>query len=141
MTGLVGGLPTQQKQNKSWMLTFRRDFKVISTWLACSSWPEIDQLSPEFLEKASHFKQMVRFTNVIFDTSQPHANVIFEDMFVWLDEVALPAKSGYICHPSHQTKPRVGKASEKSVASGHRQDVEVCPMAVHPTQDLSTLTI
>jgi len=51
-------------------------------------WPEMSALDPEFLALAAHFKQVVPvFTNVIFDTSQPHANVLFEDMFTWLDDV------------------------------------------------------
>ena len=51
-------------------------------------WPEMSRLDKAFLELASHFQQVVPiFTNVIFDTSQPHANVIFEDMFAWLDDL------------------------------------------------------
>jgi hypothetical protein len=49
-------------------------------------WRDISGLDEEFLEKASQFKQVVPvFTNVVFDTSQPYANVMFEHMFAWLD--------------------------------------------------------
>lgn len=51
-------------------------------------WPEMESLSPEFWNLARTFRQIVPvFTNVIFDTSQKHANVVFSDMFQWLDEV------------------------------------------------------
>ncbi|MDQ3007904.1 MAG: hypothetical protein M3R47_21300, partial [Chloroflexota bacterium] len=49
-------------------------------------WAEMKGLDEAFLAKAANFKQIVPvFTNVIFDTSQPHANTVFEDMFDWLD--------------------------------------------------------
>ncbi len=51
-------------------------------------WSDMKGLDESFLRKAAGFKQIVPvFTNVIFDTSQPHANTVFEDMFVWLDLV------------------------------------------------------
>jgi capsule polysaccharide modification protein KpsS len=51
-------------------------------------WPEMRGLDQAFIEKLSHFKQFVPvFTNVIFDTSQVHANSIFPDMFAWLNLV------------------------------------------------------
>jgi hypothetical protein len=51
-------------------------------------WPEMHSLDPGFLEKAAAFKQIVPiFTNVIFDTSQVHANLVFLDMFAWLEQV------------------------------------------------------
>jgi hypothetical protein len=51
-------------------------------------WPEIHQLDKAFLEKAATYRQVVPvFTNVVYDTSQIHANVIFPHMFAWLDQV------------------------------------------------------
>lgn len=51
-------------------------------------WPQMKGLDQDFLEKAAHFKQIVPvFTNVIFDTSQVHANTLFPDMFTWLSEI------------------------------------------------------
>jgi hypothetical protein len=51
-------------------------------------WPEMKGLNEAFLQKLAGFKQLVPvFTNVIFDTSQPHSNVVFSDMFAWLDAV------------------------------------------------------
>lgn len=51
-------------------------------------WPSMRPLDEALLKKISQFKQVVPvFTNVIFDTSQPHSNVVFSDMFAWLDTV------------------------------------------------------
>ncbi|HEY2982034.1 MAG TPA: hypothetical protein VGJ22_12695 [Anaerolineales bacterium] len=51
-------------------------------------WPEMRGLDEAFLANAARFGQIVPvFTNVIFDTSQPHANTVFPDMFGWLDMV------------------------------------------------------
>ncbi len=83
-------------------------------------WPDMKGLDAAFLEKASHFKQIVPiFTNVIFDTSQPHANTVFPDMFVWLDRVLEVIRE----HPetlfvirAHPDELRVRKASRETVA-------------------------
>ncbi len=51
-------------------------------------WPEMKRLDEAFLRKLAGFEQLVPvFTNVIFDTSQPHSNVVFSNMFAWLDVV------------------------------------------------------
>lgn len=51
-------------------------------------WQDMRGLDESFMKKAEQFKQIVPiFTNVIFDTSQPHANVVFEHMFEWLDMI------------------------------------------------------
>jgi len=84
-------------------------------------WPDMKGLGEDFLQKAANFKQIVPvFTNVIFDTSQPHANTVFNDMFAWLDLLLETAKS----HPetlfvirAHPDEMRVGKESQESVAA------------------------
>lgn len=94
---------------------FKGDFHMAGV----KFWPEMSELSPEFQQKAAKLKQMVPiFTNVIFDTSQPHANVVFEDMFTWLDSLLITARA----HPqtlfvirAHPDEARIGKASEESV--------------------------
>ena len=83
-------------------------------------WPEMKTLEPVFLEKAAHFKQIVPvFTNVIFDTSQPHSNVVFKDMFAWLDMVLEVMRS----HPetlfvlrAHPDEKRAGKVCLETVS-------------------------
>lgn len=84
-------------------------------------WPQMRGLEPAFLEKAAHFRQIVPvFTNVIFDTSQPHSNVVFPHMFAWLDQVLETARA----HPdtlfvirAHPDESRPGKSSRESVAA------------------------
>jgi hypothetical protein len=72
------------------------------------------------LKKAAGFKQIVPvFTNVIFDTSQPHANTVFEDMFDWLDlvweEIRLHPETLFVIR-AHPDETRVRKASRETVA-------------------------
>jgi hypothetical protein len=83
-------------------------------------WSGMSGLDEAFLARAAGFKQIVPvFTNVIFDTSQPHANVVFPHMFAWLDLVLELARQ----HPetlfvlrAHPDESRPGKASRESVA-------------------------
>lgn len=92
-------------------------------------WPEMSDLSPEFVAYARQFTQVVPvFTNVIFDTSQVTANVVFNHMFDWLDNLLAIARA----HPetlfvirAHPDEARVGKASLESVADwAHTRGVE-----------------
>lgn len=83
-------------------------------------WPEMKGLDESLIGRIAHFKQVVPvFTNVVFDTSQPHANTLFSDMFAWLDEVLAIAKR----HPetlfvirAHPDESRSGKESLETVA-------------------------
>jgi hypothetical protein len=83
-------------------------------------WPEMKQLEGNLLNKATQYKKIVPiFTNVIFDTSQVHANTIFEDMFDWLDSI----RQTILDHPevlfvirAHPDETRAGKESRESVA-------------------------
>jgi hypothetical protein len=100
---------------------FKGDFSMAGVQF----WPEMSGLEDDFIRKMEGFKQVVPvFTNVIFDTSQPHANVVFPDMFVWLDDVLKTAKD----HPetlfvirAHPDESRPGKASRESVADWVRR--------------------
>ena len=84
-------------------------------------WPEMRGLDQAFLDKAATFRQMVPvFTNVVYDTSQVHANTLFPHMFAWLDLVAQSIRA----HPetlfvvrAHPDELRVGtaKLSNESV--------------------------
>jgi capsule polysaccharide modification protein KpsS len=77
-------------------------------------------LDEPFWQKASHHQAIVPvFTNVVFDTSQSHANVVFDHMFQWLDVVLEAIKS----HPeilfvirAHPDELRSGKESRETVA-------------------------
>jgi hypothetical protein len=94
---------------------FQGDF----TMAGIKFWADMKGLDESFLQKAAGFKQIVPiFTNVIFDTSQPHANTVFEDMFDWLDLVLEVIHS----HPetlfvvrAHPDELRVRKASRETV--------------------------
>lgn len=83
-------------------------------------WKDIKGLDAEFLEKAARFKQIVSvFTNVIFDTSQEHANVIFPHMFAWMDhlnEITKANPETLFVLRAHPDEARPGKASQESVA-------------------------
>ena len=96
---------------------FQGDF----TMAGMKFWAEMKGLDEAFLAKAAAFKQIVPiFTNVIFDTSQPHANTVFEDMFTWLDTVLEMIRT----HPetlfvirAHPDEMRLRKASLETVAN------------------------
>lgn len=103
-------------------------------------WPEMKGLDTIFLQKAADFKQIVPvFTNVIFDTSQPHSNVVFPHMFAWLDEVLDITRS----HPetlfiirAHPDETRPGKASQESVSQWISQnDAESLPNLIFVDSD------
>jgi hypothetical protein len=84
-------------------------------------WADMKGLDESFLQKAAGFKQIVPiFTNVIFDTSQPHANTVFEDMFDWLDltlEVIRRHPETLFVIRAHPDELRVRKASRETVAA------------------------
>ena len=83
-------------------------------------WPEMRGLDASFLERAAHYRQIVPvFTNVIFDTSQPHSNVVFPHMFAWLDHVMDLANEHLdtlFVIRAHPDESRPGKESRESVA-------------------------
>jgi hypothetical protein len=84
-------------------------------------WPDMQPMNPIVAEKIDRFRQMaVVFTNVIFDTSQIHANVLFRHMFSWLDHVLDLARSHedtlFIIR-AHPDEIRRGKASRETVQS------------------------
>ncbi len=89
------------------------------TMAGITFWPQINGLDEDFLQFAERFDQIVPiFTNVIFDTSQVHANTIFPQMFAWLDLVLEIIRT----HPetlfvirAHPDEMRSGKQSRESV--------------------------
>jgi len=95
---------------------FQGDF----TMAGIKFWAGMKGLDEAFLKKAADFKQIVPvFTNVIFDTSQPHANTVFEDMFDWLDmtlEVIRAHRETLFVIRAHPDELRVRKASRETVA-------------------------
>ncbi len=88
-------------------------------------WPEMRPLSEEFWARVANFRQIVPvFTNVVFDTSQGHANTLYPHMFAWLDEILEVVRA----HPealfvlrAHPDEARPGKESRESVADWARE--------------------
>jgi hypothetical protein len=97
-----------------------RRFEGDFTMAGIKFWHQIEQLNDSLRQKVADYKKIVPvFTNVIFDTSQVHANTIFPDMFAWLEVV----KQAAISHPdvlfiirAHPDEGRKGKESRESVA-------------------------
>jgi hypothetical protein len=82
-------------------------------------WSEMSQPGQDFLNLAAGFEQIVPvFTNVIFDTSQPHSNTIFPHMFAWLEmilEIARRHRKTLFVIRAHPDETRPGKESQESV--------------------------
>jgi hypothetical protein len=115
-------------------------FKGNFSMAGIAFWPEMQGLDQTILDKIENFKRVVPiFTNVIFDTSQPHANTLFTDMFTWLDEVLQVIKE----HPetlfvirAHPDESRPGKASRESVTDWvNNNNVESLPNVIFISPD------
>lgn len=83
-------------------------------------WPEMKELDNEITRKISGHQALVPvFTNVIFDTSQAHANTLFEHMFAWLDLIVAKIRQypdTLFIIRAHPDEVRPGKESRESVA-------------------------
>jgi len=84
-------------------------------------WPDMRPV-PAWLEArlADYRHAAAVFTNVVFDTSQVHANSLFGTMFEWLEDLRLAIP----LHPdtlfvirAHPDEDRPGKESQQSVAA------------------------
>jgi hypothetical protein len=76
------------QQNATLDAYLEKRFQGQFTMAGIRFWPQMQGLDAAFLEKAKAFEQIVPvFTNVIFDTSQVHANTVFPHMFTWLDQI------------------------------------------------------
>ncbi len=108
------------EQNEKLDAYLAKRFQGDFTMAGIKFWAEMKGLDESFLKKAAEFKQIVPiFTNVIFDTSQPHANTVFEDMFDWLDlaleEIRAHPETLFVIR-AHPDESRVRKASRETVA-------------------------
>ena len=100
-------------------------------------WPEMSGLDESFLQRADEFKQVVPvFTNVVYDTSQVHANVVFPHMFVWLDLILEIIRNNpdtlfvIRAHPD-EMRPGTKKQSRQSVQAWvEKKDVTELPNVV-----------
>ncbi len=134
-----------EEQNARLDVYLAKRFQGDFTMAGIKFWADMKGLDESFLQKASGFKQIVPiFTNVIFDTSQPHANTVFGDMFDWLDLVLEIIRA----HPetlfvirAHPDELRVRKASRETVAAwaeASRADKEPNVVFVAPNETLSS---
>ena len=134
-----------EEQNAKLDAYLARRFQGDFTMAGIKFWAAMKGLDASFLQKAANFKQIVPiFTNVIFDTSQPHANTVFEDMFDWLDmalEVIRAHPETLFVIRAHPDELRVRKSSRETVAawveaSGANQEPNV--VFVAPNEALSS---
>ena len=120
---------------------FQGDF----TMAGIKFWSDMKRLDDSFLQKAAQFKQIVPiFTNVIFDTSQPHANTVFDDMFDWLDltlEIIREHHDTLFIIRAHPDELRVRKSSRETVAAwveASGADRELNIIFIAPNEPLSS---
>jgi len=133
------------EQNAKLDVYLAKRFQGDFTMAGIKFWADMKGLDESFLQKVARFKQIVPiFTNVIFDTSQPHANTVFEDMFDWLDmalEVIRAHPETLFVIRAHPDELRVRKASRETVAawveaSGAEEEPNV--LFVAPNETLSS---
>jgi hypothetical protein len=134
-----------EEQNAKLDSYLARRFQGDFTMAGIKFWADMKGLDESFLNKAAGFKQIVPvFTNVIFDTSQPHANSVFEDMFDWLDlvlEVIRQHRDTLFVIRAHPDELRVRKASRETVegwVSSRGVDREPNVIFVGPRESLSS---
>jgi hypothetical protein len=134
-----------EEQNAKLDAYLAKRFQGDFTMAGIKFWPNMKGLDESFLRKAAGYKQIVPiFTNVIFDTSQPHANTVFEDMFDWLDltlEVIREHPETLFVIRAHPDELRVRKASRETVAAwveASGADEEPNVVFVAPNETLSS---
>ena len=95
-------------------------------------WSEMRGLPEELLQKADSFKQVVAvFTNVIFDTTQLHANRVFPDMFAWLDtllEVFKAHPETFFVLRAHPDEARLARPAASPWQCGSSRKLPRFPM-------------
>lgn len=110
-----------EEQNARLDAYLEKRFQGNFTMAGIKFWPEMKGMDKSLVERIAKFKQVVPvFTNVIFDTSQPHANTMFSDMFAWLDEVlelAWRHHETLFVIRAHPDESRPGKESLETVSS------------------------
>jgi hypothetical protein len=113
------GYELTAEQNASLDEYLEQRIKGKFTMAGIQFWPEIRQLDETFIQNANQFDLVVSvFTNVIFDTSQIHANTVFTSMFAWLDlldEIIKDHPETLFVIRAHPDELRKGKQSRESV--------------------------
>ena len=134
-----------EEQNARLDAYLAKRFQGEFTMAGIKFWADMKGLDEAFLRKAAGFKQIVPiFTNVIFDTSQPHANAVFEDMFDWLDvvlDVIRDHRDTLFVIRAHPDELRVRKSSRETVegwVASRDVDREPNVVFVSPRETLSS---
>jgi hypothetical protein len=125
------------EQNARLDAYLEKRFQGKFTMAGIQFWPEMRGLDESFLRRAANFKQLVPvFSNVVFDTSQVHANTLFPHMFAWLDLILDAIRSHpetlfvIRAHPD-EMRPGSAKKSRESVQDWvQRNNVETLPNVV-----------
>ena len=89
------------------------------TMIGIRFWPEMKSISRALRRRMEAYRQVVTvFPNIVFDTSQVYANIVFDNMFHWLDETMQLAAA----HPdslfvvrAHPDEARAGWESQEPV--------------------------
>ena len=106
-------------QNQRLDLYLEKRFQGDFTMAGIQFWSEMETQNLELEKLQERYEQMVVvFTNVCFDTSQARANVIFESMFTWLEEVIQLARRNQdtlFVIRAHPDEVREGKRSQETV--------------------------
>ena len=134
-----------EEQNTKLDAYLAKRFQGDFTMAGIQFWANMKGLDESFLQKAAGFKQIVPiFTNVIFDTSQPHANTVFEDMFDWLDmalDVIREHRETLFVIRAHPDELRLRKSSRETVegwVTSRDVDKELNVVFVSPRETLSS---
>ena len=142
---IPAGFELNDEQNARLDAYLAKRFQGDFTMAGIKFWADMKGLDTSFLQKAMGFKQIVPiFTNVIFDTSQPHANTVFEDMFDWLDmalDVIRAHPETLFVIRAHPDELRVRKSSRETVAAwveSSGADKESNVVFVAPNETLSS---
>jgi hypothetical protein len=118
---VAAGVTLTPEQNEALDRYLEDRFRGRFTMAGVKFWDGMSPL-PEWLKtRAGRFRGMVVvFGNVVFDTSQVHAHTLFEDMFAWLEAVALEVESRpdlLFVLRAHPDEDRPGKESQESMAA------------------------
>jgi hypothetical protein len=112
------GQPNRQEEERLHAYLSSR-FKGQFTMAGIKFWPEMTTISDGLQTRIRQHQQFVPiFTNVVFDTSQIHANTLYDDMFAWLDDlenVILDHPETFFVIRAHPDEDRPGKESRESV--------------------------
>ncbi|MFZ1041249.1 MAG: hypothetical protein WAN58_08050 [Anaerolineales bacterium] len=134
-----------KEQNAKLDAYLARRFQGDFTMAGIKFWADMKGMDESFLKKAARFKQIVPiFTNVIFDTSQPHANTVFSDMFAWLGvvlEIIMAHPETLFVIRAHPDETRTRKESRETVqgwVEANRVDKLANVVFVAPKETLSS---